>query len=1053
MSNFPTGTVTLLFTDIEGSTRLLLQLGDYYADVLAECRQLLRAVFQQWNGHEVDTQGDSFFVVFARAADAIAAVVAMQRALAAHAWPEGVAVRVRMGLHTGEPQLSAENYVGLDVHHAARIMSVGHGGQVLLSQTTSELVKQHLPGGVSVRDLGEHRLKDLQRSTHLYQLVMTGLPADFPPLKSLNNRPNNLPLQLTPLIGREQEVATALTFLQREQVRLLTLTGPGGTGKTRLALQVAAELSKTFSEGVYFVNLAPLSDPALVIPTIAQTLDLKESAGQSLLSLLKVSLHGKQVLLLLDNFEHVMDAAVSVAELLAACLLLKVLVTSRAALHLRGEQEFAVPPLAVPDPTHLPDLGTLAQYEAVALFLQRAQAVKPEFQVTNANAQAVAEICVRLDGLPLAIELAAARIKVLPPQALLSRLDQRLAVLTGGARDAPARQQTLRNTIAWSYQLLNASEQRLFQRLSVFAGGCTLEAIEAVCTAFDADTASGEVLEGVASLVDKSLLQQTEQEGDDPRLLMLETIREYGLECLTATGEAEATRQAHAAYYLQLAERAEPELRGTQQALWLERLEREYENLRAAMECFLERAGTREGKEQGEPALRLCVALAFFWRMGGYLREGRAWLSRALAASEEVVSSLRARGLFYAGVLAHYQDSNEQAEVLCGESLALYRELGDTGGMAISLDVMGDIAWRKGDYATAHPLFEEAETLFKEASDTWERADVLGSLVRLFTAQGEYSRARELGEECLALYIADGDQQRIGWCLQLLAWVHFLSQGDQAKARALAEESLVLLQEAGSKEFLAYVLGLLAQMHLLQGEQILARELAEESVATLKEVGSRFFLAQSLVYLARVVFFQSDDVAARALYEESLTVAGEIGARQLIASGLEGLADVVAAQRMPAWAALLWGAAEALRDTIGTPLPPVYRADYERSVSAARAQLGEKAFAAAWAEGRTMTPDQALAARGQALGSSSSSIGERMSGAPSTSTVPYPDGLTSREVEVLRLVAQGLTDAQIAEQLIISPRTVNSHLTSIYGKVGVSSRSAATRYAIEYPLV
>ena len=335
MPDLPTGTVTLLFTDIEGSTRLLQQLGERFASVLAECRQLLRTVFHQWNGHEVDTQGDSFFVVFARATDAVSAAVDMQRALAARAWPDGVTIPVRMGLHTGEPFRTAEGYVGLDVVHTARMMSVGHGGQVLLSQTTCELVKQHLPDGVSLRDLGEHRLKDLQRPGRVSQLVIAGLPADFPPLKSLNNRPNNLPIQLTQFIGREQEMATVLHLLQREHVRLLTLTGSGGTGKTRLGLQVAAELSEAFSDGVYFVNLAPISDPEVVVPAIAQTLDLREIAEQPLLDLLKASLHWKHVLLLLDNFEQVVDAAVYVTELLAACPLLKVIVTSRAALHVR----------------------------------------------------------------------------------------------------------------------------------------------------------------------------------------------------------------------------------------------------------------------------------------------------------------------------------------------------------------------------------------------------------------------------------------------------------------------------------------------------------------------------------------------------------------------------------------------------------------------------------------------------------------------------------------------------------------------------------------------
>src|SRR5258708_22672847 len=479
MSKLPTGTVTLLFTDIEGSTHLLQQLGEQYTSVLSEYRDLLRTAFSEHHGYEVDTQGDGFFVVFVRAREAILATVAAQRALITHSWPEGVVVRVRMGLHTGEPSLIGEGYVGLDVHYAARIMSAGYGELVLLSQTTRELVKNDLPDGISLRDLGEHRLKDLQRPIHLYQLVIVGLPADFPPLKTLDSRPNNLPVQLTPLIGREKEVATVQNLLQREDVRLVPMTGPGGTGRTRFGLQVAADLSDLFPDGVYFVNLATISDPTLVVSTIAQTLDLKETGDQPLLDLLKGYLRDKHILLLLDNFEQVASAALQVADLLTTCPKLKVIVTSRAVLHVRGEQEFPVPPLAVPDPQHLPDLVALSQYEAVALFVSRAQATNPTFQLTVSNASTIAEICVRLDGLPLAIELAAARAKVLSPQVLLAKLERRLQVLTQGSVDLPERQQTLRNTLAWSYDLLSPQEQRLFRQLSVFLGGFTLEAVEA----------------------------------------------------------------------------------------------------------------------------------------------------------------------------------------------------------------------------------------------------------------------------------------------------------------------------------------------------------------------------------------------------------------------------------------------------------------------------------------------------------------------------------------------------------------------------------------------
>ena len=964
MRELPRGTVTLLFTDMEGSTRLLQQLGERYTDLLEEYRQLLRAAFGRWNGNVVDTQGDAFFVAFARATDAASGAVAAQRALASHVWPEGVVVRVRMGLHTGEPTLSSEGYTGVDVHHAARIMSAGHGGQVLLSQTTRDLVEHDLPPGVSLQGLGAYRLKDLQQKSHLSQLVIADLPAAFPPLNSLDTHPNNLPVQLTSFIGREQELTAVGHLLRHENVRLLTLTGPGGVGKTRLALQVAAELSDRFADGVFFVNLAQVRDPVLVIHAIAQTLGIREGSGQSLPEQVKQELQHKHMLLLLDNVEQVVSAGVQLVDVLAACPRLKVLVTSREVLHVQAEHEFPLLPLALPDPGHLQDLAVLSHYSAVALFLQRAQAVKPDFQLTQATARAIAEICVRLDGLPLAIELAAARMKLFPPQALLARLDQRLAVLTGTSRDVPARQQTLRNTIAWSYHLLDAAEQRLFRQLSVFIGGCTLEAVEAVCADSSDGGEAGQVWERVASLLDKSLLQQTEQEGEEPRLVMLETIREYGLEQMLAHREMEAAHKAHAEYYLRLSEQAEPELVGPRQAVWLERLEQEHENLRAVMHWSLEQTeGVREDGRAREIALRLGGALRHFWYMRSYFSEGQDFLERALTLHDGVAASVRAKALFAATRLNASLGYLERAEALCEESLALYRELGDTAGIASSIHLLAAISWGMGNLALARSQEEESLALFKEVGDMRAVSYALVYLGNLAIDQGEYTRARSLLEDGVTMNKERGDTTSLADSLFDLARLCYVSRGELTQAHTWLEESLALYRELGDKESIAYCFYLGGLLALGEGDTTLAYSQAEQAVALFKEMRHRHGTTVSLYALAQVVEASGNDARAQSLYEEGIAVARKEGNRQTVAFGLEGLARVVAVQGELSWAARLWGAAETLRETSGTPIAPRERPAYESSVTAARAQLGEKFFAIAWAEGRLMTPGQALATR------------------------------------------------------------------------------------------
>jgi predicted ATPase len=776
----------------------------------------------------------------------------------------------------------------------------------------------------------------------------------------------DLPVQPTPFIGREQEIAEVTQLLSRDDVRLLTLTGPGGSGKTRLGLQVTIALRDSFPDGACFVALAPITDPDLVIPTLFQKLGLQERRGQSLLEHLKEYLQQKQVLLLLDNFEQVVSAAGQVADLLAACPKLKIVVTSREVLHVRAEHECVVPPLALPDLTRLPDLEALAHYAAVALFIQRSQVVKPGFQLTIANAPTVVEICTRLDGLPLAIELAAARMKLLSPKALLMRLSPRLPILTSEIRDVPARQQTLRNTIAWSYQLLDAQEQRLLRRLCIFVGGCTLEAVETLYTSLGGG--DGSVFDGVTSLIDKSLLRQTEQTEEEPHLMMLETIREYGLECLATSGEMELTRRAHAAYYLAVAEEAVSQLGGPRQVEWLKRLEREHDNLRAVMQWVLEPG--RQEEQRLEMALRLGAALGRFWFARGPFHEGQIFLERTLVGSEGIVSSWRAKALIAAGWLegdAHRRDE------LYGESLAIFRALGDKQGICSSLYWLSLGALDRGNPTEASAMLEECMQLQRELGDTGNLANSLFFLARVAAYQGDYARASALSEESLALHRKREDTRGITSTLLYLAEISFSSHGDPATVRPLIEESLTLAKQVGDTSAVAYCLTFLGWVELSQGNAPLARSLVEKSIALCREMGlppgGVWVLGPEVVtkvaaeHVVKRAAAQGDHATARAHLEEGVTLARELGAQLALAAYLDGLASVVATQGALTWAARFWGAAQSLREASGLHLVPDLCTGfvYEQAIPTARSQLGEEAFAAAWAEGRTMTTEQALA--------------------------------------------------------------------------------------------
>jgi predicted ATPase/class 3 adenylate cyclase len=909
--SLPTGTVSLLCTDIEGSTRLLHTLGERYADALAEHRRLLRAAFGEHGGCEVDTQGDAFFYAFPRAQGAVAGAVAAQRALASHVWPEGLPLRARIGIHTGEPTATGEGYVGIDVHRAARVMSAGHGGQVLLTQSTRELLPEELSDAVSLRDLGEHRLKDLTHPQRLYQLLIPGLENDFPALKTLEARPTNLPIQPTPLIGREQQVTEAVILVHREDVRLVTLTGAGGTGKTRLSLQVAAELVADFEDGVFFVDLAAITDPQLFLATVAQMLSVREKRGQSLSESLSDYLRDRHLLLVLDNFEQLLDAGPSVSALLARAPNLKALVTSRAPLHLLGEHEYSVPPLGVPDLDASEPPATLAAYEAVQLFLERARAVKPEFELTSENVPAVAEICARLDGLPLAIELAAARVRVLSPLALLGRLSQRLALLTGGPRDAPARQRTLRDTIEWSYGLLSASEQRLFARLSVFLGGRTIEAAEVVCDPVaELDAA---VFDAVASLVEKSLLRQDEGPGGEPRFFMLETIREYALERLERSGEGELLRQRHAQYFVALAEEAEPEILGADQIVWLERLEAERDNFRAALGWLLERGDT-------ERALRLIGSLRRGWVARGHLSETRKWLEAAFEQNAALPPPIEAKALYALGRVALVQGDYDQAIPSLEQSARLFHELGEAEGLVFSLADLGFIA----------------------------------------TAQGRHEDAQRFADESLGEAKAAGSERTIAAALHSIACTK-LDADEYGEARSLFEQSLALRRNLGDKRNIANSLCYLGSVALLEGDYDGATALLAESLALGRELGNLLIVSAALANESLVALAAGDANRAAALCMESLALSRELGDKRTTVECLHALAGVAAMQAEPLRAALLSGAAESLHAAIKAPPSPAERMVGERFLPIARAAVDDESFETTWAQGRRMNYDAAVA--------------------------------------------------------------------------------------------
>lgn len=812
--SLPQGTVTFLFTDIQDSTPLLERLGPArYRELVEDHAQIMRAAIAgAGGGVDLSTAGDSFFAVFTSAPQALFAAVEAQRNLSAHPWPEDGVVRVRMGLHTGEGIAGGDNYVGIDVNIAARIEAAGHGGQILISQATRTLVERSLPDGVSLTDLGEQRLKGLATPERIFQVGIPGLPSDFPTLRTVDARPNNLPPQLTSFVGRDREIEEIEKLLSSH--RLVTLTGPGGTGKTRLSLKVASQQIDRFTDGIFFVALAPISDPDLVASTIAQTLKLLEEPGRPILETLEGHLKDKEMLLVLDNFEQVTAAGPAASRLLVSATDLKMLVTSREMLHVSGEQEYPVPPLALPDFRHLPPLEALSQFESVALFIERSTAVNPSFEVTNDNAPAIAEITARLDGLPLAIELAAARTRLLTPQAILARMQSSLVLLTGGARDLPARQQTLRGAIEWSYDLLDEQERALFRRLSVFVGGWTLEEAERIAN--PASELGLDILDGISSLGDKSLIKQEETEQGEPRFMMLETIREYGLERLIDGAESTEMRRRHAEVLLELAEQAQPEFTGKDQIIWLDRIGREHENMRAALRYAID-------EDLGEIALRLGSALWRYWHLRGHFTEGRQWLSESLALpSAQERNAVRARGVNSLGSIEYWQSEFETSSKHYEDALGIFRDLGDKPGEAESLYNLAYMAGVFGDRELAKERYGASASIYEELSN--EQMVMLNKfgISLMESLDGQYEKSNDSASETIKYFEASGHRWGIAHGVWLLARNH-VRMGNFDEGWKYLTQGLELAME--SREMWSVAAGYEAFAALARGQGRLPRSL------------------------------------------------------------------------------------------------------------------------------------------------------------------------------------------------------------------------------------
>lgn len=1040
MAIHPSGTVTFLFTDIEKSTQLAREYPDAWEAAQTRHHAILREAIESNKGFVFQVIGDAYCAAFHRAGDALKAAIRAQQDLQNEAWNE-ITIYVRMGIHTGEAENEGKEYRGYTtLSLVQRIMSAGNGGQILISNTTENLLRDQLPRAIRVRDLGANKFVNVSSPVHIFQVIAPDLPTEFPPLRTLDNLPNNLPIQLTSFVGREKELADVKRLMG--DTHLLTLIGSGGTGKTRLSIQAASDMLDQYPDGVWFVELAPILDPLLVPRTAAAAIGIRDESERPAIDMLCDYLHDKALLIVLDNCEHLVEACARLADrILHAAPETRILASSREALGIGGEVTYRVPSLGLPDLNHLPPVESLSQYEAVRLFIDRATSAIPGFAVTNENAPAVSQVCFRLDGIPLAIELAAAKIRVLSVEQIAERLDDRFHLLTGGSRTVLERHQTLRAAIDWSYNLLSETEQVLFQRLSVFIHGWTLEAAESVCGDESASSIirREDVLNLLEQLIHKSLVAKEEVHGES-RYHMLETVRQYANEKLAERGERDGLRDRHLAYFVKLTEQAEPELYRSNQVFWLNKLDDDLDNIRLALDWARE---TDVGA-----GLRLMVCARLFWEARGNNQEVGDWLAQLLELYHEN-NPLHARALVVYSKVLIFRGATAEAQKIANQGLELSRSISDKQAEAFSLWCLGASFQFIGDVKQGTPFLERSLALYESLGDKFGQATALGWLL---VDHPDLGRAKTYAEQSLKLYRELGHFAGIAEALTDLAYINMF-EGDFSSAMFQLEEASTICHQIGSRWGEVWSLINSGRLAFLQGNYQQAYIYFKQVIPMQEKIAGgltptlRTSMAHTLLWLGDIAkAWESFEISIRK-YQRDNSLAG-------IVFVIDGLASWYVYQEQPERAARLFAWIDAMDEKTGGYRFPVEQKSLEKDLAVIHTKLDDAEFAKFAAEGRAMTVEQAIALALEPV--------EKMASPPSSmeSTIPETlpsqreaekkkyGGLTSREREVAAQIAQGKSNQAIAADLFLSLKTVEAHVTRILSKLGFTSRSQIAGWAV-----